>query len=73
MRLYKCADFDEAKCKGFKKCNCKYTFDPRHIWKGHSIIYNWVKHKEPIEVEAIGCPANKDNCKMEFYCDVDSN
>lgn len=73
MRLYKCADFDEAKCKDFKECNCKYTFDPRHIWSGHSIIDNWVKKKEAINVESSGCPANKEHCSMEFYCDVDSD
>jgi hypothetical protein len=70
MRLYKCDDFNETKCKSYAECNCKYTFDPRHVWKSNVIIFDWVCNKHPIEVESAGCPANKSTCFLNFYKDI---
>jgi hypothetical protein len=73
MRLYKCDEFTEKKCKDYEGCNCKYTFDPRHVWKGHAIIDDWVRKKTQIEVQSDGCPSGKDTCFLNFYKDKEES
>ena len=71
LQLYKCEHWKPELCNDYRKCSCKCTFDPRHIWIGSEIIDKWVAERQNIEVQCDGCPANIETTVLKFIEEVE--